>query len=158
MRKFLKLFKEVVLILVIASIIGILLNLKLIKKYFIYEYRENFILFEGNPLPEFITVYEAEELFRTGNALFIDSRSKEEFEKGHIPGAINIPLSSIESEKDLKEINIPKDKLLITYCEGGDCKSSLYLAYLLQKAGFNKVKVLEGGYPKWIENKLPWIE
>ena len=156
MRRFLLIVKESTFIIVIASIIGVFINIQLIKKYVNYEFKSGFISFEGNLLPPEISIYEAEELFQKGETLFIDARPQGEFKKGHILGAINIPVNSINSPEDLKNIKIPKDKLLITYCEGGDCKSSYYLAYYLQKAGYEKVKVLSGGWPAWFENGLPW--
>jgi rhodanese-related sulfurtransferase len=156
MRNFSRIIKESVLIIIIASIIGVFINIQLIKKYINHDFNSEFIFFDENLPPQEITIYEAEELFQKGNALFIDARSKEEFKKGHILGAINIPLNSITSSEDLKNIKLPEDKLLITYCEGGDCKLSFYLAYYLQKAGYVKVKVLAGGWLKWLENGLPW--
>ena len=55
---------------------------------------------------------EAIKLVKEGKAVFVDVRSKESFEAGHIKGAISIPESQIvERVKDL-----PKKKLIITYC------------------------------------------
>ena len=156
MRSFLKLTKEAAFILIIASIISVFLNINLIRKYAEYDFKGDFLFLEGDTLPELITVYEAEELWQRGEAIFIDSRSQEEFKKGHILGAINVPLNSINSLQDLKNMDIPQERIIIAYCGGGDCKSSFYLAYFLQKAGFRNVKVLEGGWPKWFENGLPW--
>lgn len=59
-----------------------------------------------------ITLAEAKKDFDAGNAVFIDTRSKEAFETEHIKGAINVPVADLEA----KLSEIPKDKKLIVYC------------------------------------------
>jgi len=55
---------------------------------------------------------EAIKMVRQNKAVWVDVRSKETFEAGHLPGAINIPLSQLQQRfKDL-----PPHKFLITYC------------------------------------------
>ncbi len=150
-----KVLKESLFIILIACLIGLLTNIQLIEKYVNNEFDYGFVIVEKEFTPSEITIYEAEELFQKGKALFIDARPEEDFKIGHILGALNIPLNSIKSPEDLKTLNLPKNKMLITYCEGGDCKSSIYLAYYLLKAGYRKVKVLIGGWPGWLEAGLP---
>jgi rhodanese-related sulfurtransferase len=49
--------------------------------------------------------------------VLIDSRPKrKKYDKGHIPGAINIPDTSFDKEKD--QLPADKSKLLVFYCEG----------------------------------------
>lgn len=147
--------KESIFIIIIACLIGVLTNTNLIKRYLKDEFRSGFLTIEKEFYPSEISIYEAEEYFIKGTALFIDSRTKEQFREGHILGAINIPVTSIKSPEDLNKIDLPKDKVLITYCEGGDCKSSFYLAYYLLKAGYKDVKVLSGGWPGWVQAGFP---
>ena len=55
---------------------------------------------------------EAMRLVKQKKAVYIDVRSKDSYDQGHIPGAISIPLSDLPSRfKDL-----PPKKFLITYC------------------------------------------
>ena len=54
-----------------------------------------------------------EECKKTPNAVLLDVREVDEFLSGHIPGAMNVPLSGIN------KINIPKDKPLFVYCLRG---------------------------------------
>ncbi|MBQ6255087.1 MAG: rhodanese-like domain-containing protein [Clostridia bacterium] len=49
----------------------------------------------------------------TPGAVLLDVREADEFRSGHIPGAVNVPLSVIHS------ISIPKDKPLFVYCLRG---------------------------------------
>lgn len=54
-----------------------------------------------------------EECRNTPNAVLLDVREAEEFRSGHIPGAVNVPLSVIDS------ISIPRDRPLFVYCLRG---------------------------------------
>jgi hypothetical protein len=59
-----------------------------------------------------ITRDEAMRLVRQKKAVYIDVRSKDSFDEGHLPGAISIPLS--ELPRRFKDV--PLKKFLITYC------------------------------------------
>jgi len=55
---------------------------------------------------------EAMKMVKQKKAVYVDVRSKESFDQGHLPGAISIPLSELGAHyKDL-----PSGKFLITYC------------------------------------------
>ena len=54
-----------------------------------------------------------EECRRIPGAILLDVREADEFHSGHIPGAMNAPLSTIETT------TLPKDKLLYVYCLRG---------------------------------------
>ncbi len=55
---------------------------------------------------------EAVKLVNQKKAIFVDVRTKESFEAGHIKGAINIPEAQLM--KRLKEV--PRKRMIITYC------------------------------------------
>jgi rhodanese-related sulfurtransferase len=55
---------------------------------------------------------EAMKLVKAGKAVYIDVRSLESYDDGHLPGAKSIPLSQLQSR--LKDL--PVKKFLITYC------------------------------------------
>ncbi len=59
-----------------------------------------------------ITPAEAKEIFDSGDALFIDSRSNNAYINEHIKGAINIPVAEIETQYS----ELPRDKTIIVYC------------------------------------------
>lgn len=71
----------------------------------------------------------------TPDALLVDVREPDEFASGHIPGAVNAPLSSITS------LNLPKQKTLFLYCLRGT--RSLQAASILKRMGF-RVKSIGG--------------
>jgi rhodanese-related sulfurtransferase len=87
-------------------------------------------------------------------AIFIDARDQWDHSEGHIPGSLNIPEFSFESEDiDLKKID--KDKLLIVYCDGDDCDTSKRLALQILKLGYANVYVYLGGMNEWKDAGLP---
>jgi 3-mercaptopyruvate sulfurtransferase SseA len=59
-----------------------------------------------------ITVAEARKAVDAGRAVFVDVRSPLEFEKGHIKGSLSLPKGQIAQRAG----ELPKDKLIITYC------------------------------------------
>ena len=79
------------------------------------------------------------------DAVLIDVREADEFRAGHIPGAINVPLSGIDT------VSIPKDKQVFVYCLRGTRSSQA--AEKMKKMGYTKAKSIGGimGYKGRIE-------
>lgn len=80
--------------------------------------------------------------------LIIDARPKiKKYDKGHIPGAISIPLTQFDKKVNL----LPKDKnaLIVYYCGGLKCPLSHKSAFKAEKLGYKNIKVLATGYPSW---------
>ncbi|SFA71456.1 Rhodanese-related sulfurtransferase [Lentibacillus halodurans] len=86
-----------------------------------------------------------EDQFREGyrKAQLIDVREPNEFEKGHILGARNIPLTQMKQ----RLVELRKDKPVYLYCKGGS--RSARAAQLLHKKGYNDINQLKGGFKKW---------
>jgi rhodanese-related sulfurtransferase len=74
----------------------------------------------------------------------LDVRKAEDYKAGHIPGAVNIPLS--ELEKQYKKIS--KKEQVYVYCGNLLCRASLKAAYLLSKKGYLAATVT-GGYEEY---------
>ena len=79
---------------------------------------------------------ELEACRRTENALLVDVREPGEYAAGHIPGALNAPLST------LAEAELPKDRPLFLYCLRGS--RSARAASLLKRRGYNRVRSIGG--------------
>ena len=84
-----------------------------------------------------INLKELYELERKG-AVIIDVRSPQEYNEGHIDGAILIP--EYEIDKKANEILDNKDEILVTYCSTG--KRSKKAKEKLNKMGYKKVFIL----------------
>ncbi|WP_088286050.1 rhodanese-like domain-containing protein [Ideonella sp. A 288] len=79
----------------------------------------------------------------------VDARPKDrKYDKGHIPGAINLPDSQFDK---LAAERLPADKAapLYFYCDGLACKLSNDSAERAIKLGYTNVKVVPDGYPGW---------
>jgi rhodanese-related sulfurtransferase/DNA-binding transcriptional ArsR family regulator len=85
-----------------------------------------------------------------GLVTVLDVRPPEEFAAGHLPGAVNIPIS--ELAKRLREL--PKGKEVVAYCRGAYCLMSYDAVALLRKKGV-KARRLEAGLPEWRLAGLP---
>jgi rhodanese-related sulfurtransferase/DNA-binding transcriptional ArsR family regulator len=80
----------------------------------------------------------------------LDVRPADEFNNGHLPEAINIPLSQLR--KRLREL--PKEQEIVAYCRGPWCVLAFEAVTLLRKKG-RKARRLEGGFPEWRIAGLP---
>jgi ArsR family transcriptional regulator len=80
----------------------------------------------------------------------LDVRPGDEFAIGHLPGALNIPLS--ELERRLAEL--PPDREVVAYCRGPYCVLSFEAVAALRARGF-QARRLEEGYPEWRTAGLP---
>lgn len=74
----------------------------------------------------------------------LDVRPEEEYASGHLPGAINIPLSDLE--KHLDELN--PDHEVVAYCRGPHCVLAFDAVAKLREEGLTANR-LDGGLPEW---------
>ncbi len=88
------------------------------------------------------------------DAKVIDVRSKDEFKKGHIVDAINLPLADIKNNK-ISTLEKFKASPIIMVCNAG--MTSAQAAQLMVKAGFESVYNLKGGMGEWQQNNLPVV-
>jgi rhodanese-related sulfurtransferase len=99
-------------------------------------------------------IEDAKYLYDSGKALFIDARGANEYAEAHIKGSINIPVNTTTEELAKLKDKL-QGKLLVTYCHGIGCHLSDKTAYLLFDAGYRKIGIFFGGWPKWNEHKYP---
>lgn len=96
-----------------------------------------------------VTAQELDTMLRSGDALVVDVREADEFAAGHIPGAINMPLSGFQPSS----LPNPEGRTLVLNCLGG--KRS---AMALEKCGVAQAAVdthLAGGFGAWQAARLP---
>jgi rhodanese-related sulfurtransferase len=87
---------------------------------------------------------------RAGAAAVLDVRPEDEFQQGHLPGALNIPLAQLE--RRLAEL--PPDREIVAYCRGPWCVLSFEAVAALRQRGF-QARRLEDGFPEWKVAGLP---
>jgi rhodanese-related sulfurtransferase len=96
--------------------------------------------------PQAIAAAELAERIRAGDAPFIlDVRSRGEFDRGHIPGAVNIPYDELAGR--LGEVDGDKSAEVVVYCQTG--QRADFAADVLTRAGYTDVRDLEGHMRTW---------
>lgn len=87
---------------------------------------------------------------KTGSVALLDVRPENEFEAGHLPTAINMPLEQLESMLD----ELPRDREIVAYCRGPYCVLSHEAVQRLRKLGY-QVRRFDEGFPEWKAAGLP---
>src|SRR5689334_23371133 len=82
------------------------------------------------------------------NLVVVDVRAAEDFTKGHIPGAVNVPKENWDSPQGLA-----KDKTNVVYCYTQQCHLAANACAQFAGKGF-PVMELEGGFEQWKEHEL----
>ncbi len=98
-----------------------------------------------------VNTLEATQLMNREDALILDLRAADEYSKGHILGARNIPLADLERRAG--ELDRHKAKPVIVHCGDGN-RAGAGVA-LLRKSGFGNVQNLTGGFAAWQQAGLP---
>lgn len=93
---------------------------------------------------------------REGAVTVIDVRPSEEFQAGHIPGAISIPLQELKRRLS----KLPRDQEVVAYCRGPYCVLAVEAVEILRAKGFNAIRLEEGiqdlramGFPITVEER-----
>lgn len=97
-----------------------------------------------------VTVAELTGRMREGLVTVVDVRPPEEYAAGHLPGAINVPLSQLDEHA----VGLPRDREVVAYCRGPFCVLSFEAVAALRKRGFT-ARRLETGFPEWKVAGLP---
>ncbi|MBL8438504.1 MAG: rhodanese-like domain-containing protein [Zoogloeaceae bacterium] len=92
-----------------------------------------------------LSAMEATLKINRDDALVLDVRTPDEFSRGHIAGARNVPMGDLE--RRLTEFDKQKAKPVILCCQSG--ARSQNAADTLRKAGFEQVFNLHGGLQEW---------
>ena len=100
----------------------------------------------GSPLSR----AELQALRETDGVCIVDVRPRPEYDNGHLPGAISMPLAELLDRLD----ELPRDRRIVTYCRGIYCEMSGDAETLLREEGFDVVR-LEGGWPEWFDEGRP---
>lgn len=102
-----------------------------------------------------ISIDEAQALFFTQAALFLDARSADAYAAGHIMGARNLPWQQFDQRFPRVMADVTEETLIVTYCDGEGCALSKDLAVALLAKGYFNVRVLVNGWTLWRDNDLP---
>ncbi|MDP2829999.1 MAG: rhodanese-like domain-containing protein [Sulfuricellaceae bacterium] len=93
-------------------------------------------------------------LASTPQLVMIDSRRQEEFEKGHIEGAVNL-LDTDMTQAKLARLVSSSSTPVLFYCNGERCLRSTNAARLALQWGYHKVYWFRGGWKEWGDKNMP---
>ncbi len=104
------------------------------------------LAFETDPSDVYTDLQNGETGF-----VVLDARTIESYSKGHVPGAITFPYRKIDSTT---VSTLPRNKVIVTYCDGVYCNASTKAAARLTALGF-KVKEMLTGMEGWKQEGYP---
>jgi molybdopterin/thiamine biosynthesis adenylyltransferase/rhodanese-related sulfurtransferase len=93
----------------------------------------------------------ARELIESGEVLVVDVREQDEWDEGHIPGAVHIPRGYLESRIERAAADVARR--IVLYCASGN--RSAFGARTLGELGYEDVSSLAGGFTDWKRNGFP---
>ena len=93
--------------------------------------------------------WDTHEAMNSGSPGFVllDVRSPALFDKGHVPGAVNLPHGKIIGSR---MSDYPRSTLFVTYCAGPHCNGAARAAAKLARLGY-AVKLMAGGITGWMD-------
>jgi molybdopterin/thiamine biosynthesis adenylyltransferase/rhodanese-related sulfurtransferase len=86
-------------------------------------------------------------------SVIVDVREPDEWQEGHLPGALHIPRGNLESR--IEALVPEKDRDLIVYCAGGS--RSAFAAKTLSELGYQSVRSVSGGFSDWKRNGFDYV-
>lgn len=87
--------------------------------------------------------------------LFVDARSKEKFDAGHIQNAISLPFSEIDKYMDVLEAVLFTEQTVVVYCSNRECDEALFLGKELLEMGQTNLLYYVDGFEVWEEFECP---
>jgi rhodanese-related sulfurtransferase len=94
-------------------------------------------------------VTSAKKLYDSKRFVFVDARSQDDYDEGHIRGAVSFPVWQFDKKIEAFLKQYPLEKPIITYCSGRTCEDSHKLAQLLLQFGYTEIGVFIDGFPGW---------
>lgn len=108
-------------------------------------------------LPSFLPklgVPEMENALRDQKTVIVDARYPRDYQSGHLPGAINVPVFTTQAERRKLLGSVPKDARVVVYCQSEGCQFDEALGSALVAEGIDNVALFPGGWAQW-EQKVP---
>ena len=102
-------------------------------------------------IAENISAQAAQEMITNGDVLILDVRTKQEFEDGHIKGALNIDIRESDFMTQIEKLD--RSKNYIIHCKSGG-RSAVALEKI-KDMGFSTMYHMNGGIIEWAQHNLP---
>ncbi len=154
-----KLFKEVIWILVISCACGLLFNAFSPNGINVLENPWSRKAVANNQSAEdpiaFVSFERACQFIENREGVVLDARNPGEYGEGHIPGAKLLFFYNINEYYPKLEEQLRSAPSILTYCNDVNCEDSEFLANELVNLGHMPVLVYKGGMADWINNQMP---
>ena len=98
---------------------------------------------------EITNVPLAKRLYDSNKFVFVDARSREDYDEGHIKGAVSFPVGQFDETIEAFLDQYPPETAIVTYCSGRTCVDSHKLAQMLLDFGYTEINVFIDGFPGW---------
>lgn len=151
-QSFLRILQKAAFILIVAVVCGFLQNHEMMlhsDRYFQEKEAEKL------QKEDVITLEEAKEAFESGEYIFLDARSEEEYLPGHIAGALLVPAVSFDDYFPLVQNRLTGSSKIIVYCSDIHCDLAEKLKERLKNHGFEHVRLFAEGWLEWAAFGFP---
>jgi molybdopterin/thiamine biosynthesis adenylyltransferase/rhodanese-related sulfurtransferase len=98
-----------------------------------------------------IDATHARDRIESGEPVVVDVREQDEWDEGHIPGAVHVPRGHLESR--IERLAPDAARPVVVYCSAGN--RSAFAAKTLAELGYEDVVSLAGGFTDWKRNGFP---
>src|SRR5882724_11543254 len=96
-----------------------------------------------------VTLKEAQELWASGSAFFLDARATSDYTAGHIAGALSLPVEEFDDHYSQVAGMLTPDSAIVVYCDGVECDLSHRLMARLRDSGYHNVRLIVNGWTTW---------
>lgn len=102
-----------------------------------------------------LKVPDMEQAMKDEKVVIVDARYPRDYQAGHLPGAINIPVFTTQAERRKLLDGVPKDARVVVYCQSESCQFDEALGSALVAEGIENVSLFPGGWSQWEQKKQP---
>ncbi|MBS0203104.1 MAG: hypothetical protein JSS49_09420 [Planctomycetes bacterium] len=96
-----------------------------------------------------LDVPDMERALQDKSVVIVDARYPRDYQAGHLPGAINVPIFTTQVERRRLLGSVPKNARVIVYCQSDSCEFDESLGSMLVAEGIENVSLFPGGWAKW---------
>jgi rhodanese-related sulfurtransferase len=100
-----------------------------------------------------ITYEQMLKIIENPDFIIVDARNPVDFAKSKIGNAVNIFPYLEESEVIPKILDLPQNKKIVVYCDGGTCDASHKVVEIMKNFGYNNVYLYQAGWEEWSKKK-----
>jgi rhodanese-related sulfurtransferase len=108
----------------------------------------------GTFLPK-VGVKEMAKLVDAPGVTVVDARKSVDYDLGHLPGAISVPVNATAAQYDEALATVPENSTIVVYSQTRYCTFGYTVAKQLMALGYRNIIVFRGGYKEWSDQEQP---